>query len=130
MMAALEGGMSICKGLGPVHALAITFGDRGFNHGILVTMAMPSVMRFMSRHAGDKMDRLAAAMKLDSAAKVPGAIEAINARIGIPATLRELGYGDFDLDKAAAESAGLHYAYSPYHPNRDEYKAMIRDFAG
>jgi alcohol dehydrogenase class IV len=129
MMAALEGGMSICKGLGPVHALAIVFGDRGFNHGVLVAIAMPSVMRFMSRHVGDRMDRLAAAMKLDSAAKVPDAIETINARISLPASLRELGYGDFDVDKAAEDSANIHYAFSRYHPNRDEYKSMIRGFA-
>ena len=130
MMAALDGGMAICKGLGPVHALAITFGDRGFNHGILVTIAMPSVMRFMADKVGDKMERLAAAMKIDSAGRVPGAIEAINARIGLPASLRELGYGDFDLDKAAADSANLHYAFSPCHPGREDYRSMIREFAG
>ena len=130
MMAALEGGMSIAKGLGPVHALAIVFSDRGFNHGILIAIALPSVLRLMAQHVPDKMDRLAAAMKLDSAANVPHAIEAINARIGLPASLRELGYGDFDLDRAAENSAKLHYAFSPHHPSPGEYKSMIRDFMG
>ncbi len=129
MMAALQGGMSIGKGLGPAHALAITFGDRGFNHGILVTIVLPSVLRLMSRRVAGKMDSLAAAMKLESGRKVPEAIEALNEKVGIPASLRALGYGDFDLDEAVEDSAGSFFnASSPYHPTPAEYKAMIREF--
>jgi len=131
MMAALQGGMSIGKGLGPAHALAGTFGDRGYNHGTLVTVALPSVLRLMARRVPDKMDRMAASMKLDSGRKVPEVIESLNARVGIPASLSALGYGDFDLDEAAEDSSKSYFnASSPYHPTQAEYKEMIREFMG
>ncbi|HUL31946.1 MAG TPA: iron-containing alcohol dehydrogenase, partial [Thermodesulfobacteriota bacterium] len=85
MMAALEGGMSISKGLGPAHALGNTFGDRGFRHGILVTMALPSVLHLIEKYASEKMDRLAEAMGLHSRDEVPATIKAFNARLGLPA---------------------------------------------
>ena len=62
MMAALEGGMSLGKGLGAGHALANTFGDRGFHHGTLVTLALPTVLRLLERHVPEKIAALAAAM--------------------------------------------------------------------
>ena len=45
-MAALQGGMAIYRGLGPVHALANTFGDADLHHGMLVTVSAPAVVRF------------------------------------------------------------------------------------
>jgi 4-hydroxybutyrate dehydrogenase len=131
MMAALEGGMSISKGLGPAHALGNTLGDRGFRHGILVTTALPSVLRLIEKHAADKMERLAEAMGLNSSHAVPNAIKAFTARLGLPASLRELGYPVADLDEMALDAANSFFnASSPYHPTPAEYKAMIQEIMG
>jgi len=131
MMAALEGGMSISKGLGPAHALGNTFGDRGFRHGILVTMALPRVLCFIERYATGKMDRLAEAMGLHSREEVPDAIKAFNARLGLPANLREIGYPDGDRDEMADDAVKSFFnAWSPHPPTSAEYKALIQEMMG
>jgi alcohol dehydrogenase class IV len=131
MMAALEGGMSISKGLGPAHALGNTFGNRGFHHGILVTMALPSVLRFIQKHAADKMDRLAEAMGLHSGEAVSGAIKAFNARLGLPASLREIGYPDGNRDEMADDAAKSFFnTWSPHPPTSAEYKVLIQEMMG
>jgi alcohol dehydrogenase class IV len=131
MMAALEGGMSISKGLGPAHALGNTFGNRGFRHGILVTMALPSVLCFIEKYAADKMDRLAEAMGLRSREAVPGAIKALNARLGLPVSLREIGYPEGDRDEMAEDAAKSFFNdWSPHPPTSAEYKALIQEMMG
>jgi 4-hydroxybutyrate dehydrogenase len=128
MMAALEGGMSISKGLGPAHALGNTFGDRGFRHGILVTMALPSVLLMIERYATDKMDQLAEATGCHSREEVAGRIKALNARLGLPASLHEIGYPDGDRDEMADDAAKSFFnAWSPHPPTRAEYKALIQE---
>jgi alcohol dehydrogenase class IV len=131
MMAALEGGMSISKGLGPAHALGNTFGDHGFRHGILVTMALPSVLRMIEKHAGGKMDRLAEAMGLKSRDAVPDAIKAFNARLGLPTSLHKIGYPDGDRDEMAGDAVKSFFnAWSPHPPTLAEYKALIQEIMG
>ncbi len=128
MMAALEGGISISKGLGPAHALGNTFGDRGFRHGILVTMALPSVLGFIIKYASDKMDRLAETMGLHSGEAVPDAIRTLNARLGLPASLHEIGYPDGDRDEMADDAAKSFFnTWSPHPPTSAEYKALIQE---
>ncbi len=131
MMAALEGGMSISKGLGPAHALGNTFGDRGIRHGILVTMALPSVLCMIEKHVTDKMDRLAEAMGVRSRDGVAGAIKTFNARLGLPANLHEIGYPDGDRDEMAVDAAKSFFnTWSPHPPNPAEYKALIQEMMG
>ena len=131
MMAALEGGISISKGLGPAHALGNTFGDRGFRHGMLVTIAMPSVLRFVEKYVTGKMDRLAEAMGLLSRVEVPDAIKAFNARLGLPVSLREIGHPDGDRDEMAEDAAKSFFnAWSPHPPTQAEYKALIQEMMG
>jgi alcohol dehydrogenase class IV len=131
MMAALEGGISINKGLGPAHALGNTLGDRGFHHGSLVTMALPTVLRFMEKHASEKVGLLARAMGLHSNKSVPKAIRTLNARLGLPASLRELGYPNGDLDEMAHDAANSYFNHtSPYHPTPADYKMMIAEIVG
>jgi 4-hydroxybutyrate dehydrogenase len=131
MMAALEGGMSISKGLGPAHALGNTFGNRGFRHGALVTMALPSVLCFIERYAAGRMGRLAEAMGLQSGKAVSDAIKALNARLGLPASLREIGYPDGDRDEMADDAARSFFnAWSPHSLTSAEYKALIQEMMG
>jgi alcohol dehydrogenase class IV len=131
MMAALEGGISIGKGLGSAHAIANTLGDRGDHHGILVTVAMPSVLRFLENHVGDKMKVLAEVFGLKEGHDVAAAIEQLNTRIGLPTNLKDLGYLPDDLDRAAELCVGSVFnRKSPRVPTHDDYKMIIQDAMG
>ena len=130
-MAALEGGMSIYMGLGPIHALAHTFGDSPLHHGALVTVSAPPVMRFFDGKVGDRLDRVAEAMGLGAGSDVAAGIADLNARLGIPATVRELGYENTDLDGLAATAEEAHFnATSPIRPNREEYRDIVAQVLG
>ena len=126
MMAALEGGISIGKGLGSGHAIANTLGDQGHHHGILVTVVLPSVLRFIKDHVGEKMKDLTRAFGLEEGDEVAAAIERLNGQISLPTTLRELGYQMEDLDKAAEICMGsIFNDTSPRVPTQAEYKMII-----
>lgn len=42
--ATLMSGVANHKGLGPVHAIALSCGDQGLHHGVLVAAALPSAL--------------------------------------------------------------------------------------
>jgi 4-hydroxybutyrate dehydrogenase len=131
MMAGLEGGMSIFKGLGPAHAIANACGDRGLHHGMLVTIALPFALRVIEPHVSDKFQRLAAAMQIGTGHRVADAVAELNQRVGLPSTFRALGYRDCDLDDVAADATNSWFnASSPYRPNPSEYSSMIRGVLG
>lgn len=132
MMAALEGGMTLSsKGAGPAHAIANAVGDRGFHHGTLVTIVLPAVMRLLEPHARDKMQLLAEAMGARPGRSAADEIEAMNAKLGIPANLRALGYAANDFDELAADCVGSQFnARSVYKPSHGDFKAMMRDLLG
>ena len=130
-MAALEGGMAISKGLGSVHALANTFGDEGLHHGMLVTLSMPAVLRFLAPHVSDKYVTLARAMGLEEGADVAEAVERLNERVGLPANVRDLGYAKQDIDEMAEDAAKSFFnGTCPKLPTRDEYAELIRTALG
>ena len=94
MMGALEGGMTFQKGLGAVHGLSHALGslkEPSLHHGTLNAVLLPPVLRFNSGHVGDKYSRLAAAMGLAPDADLAAFVEALNARLGLPASLRDMG---------------------------------------
>jgi alcohol dehydrogenase class IV len=132
MMAALEGGIGIHKGLGSAHAIANTLGDQGYNHGILVTIALPGVLRFVEEYVGDRMTFLAEkAFGLQKGSQVASVIEQLNGRIGLPTTLRQLGYKVRDLDRAAELCVGSKFnGTAPHIPTQDQYKMIISDIMG
>ena len=55
-MAALEGGMAIYMGLGPIHSLSMAFGDSPLHHGTLVTDSMPAIMSFYDGRGNSNLD--------------------------------------------------------------------------
>lgn len=131
MLAALEGGMAIQMGLGPIHAIANATGDQGLHHGMMVTIAMPTVMRLLAAHAPEKMAVLAEALGAKPGQSAADMVEALNARLGIPPSLRALGYRDPDFDDMAADCAKSHFlGRSPYRPNAAEFKDMLRTVMG
>lgn len=131
MVAALEGGMAIQMGLGPVHAIANATGDQGLHHGMMVTIAMPTVMRLMEKHVPDAMQVLAQTLGAKPGQSAADVVEALNERVGLPSTLRDLGYRDGDLDDMAKDAAKSHFlGASPYRPSAAEFKTMLGTIIG
>lgn len=135
LMAALEGGMAIWNGLGPIHSLSMAFGDSPLHHGTLVTVAMPAVMRFYGGLPGGRLERVAAAMGLpaDGAAgqRIAAEVERLNAALGLPANVRAMGYAKTDVDRMAAEA---HRAYfnltSPRPPTLAQFGQLVVEVLG
>ncbi len=131
LMASSAGGISIHKGLGPVHAFAGVFGDRGFHHGTLVSIALPGAMRLAEARVPEKMKAIAQALGLEAGARVSDAIAALNGRLGLPQTLSAHGYGDYDFEEAVEATWKNRFNLtSPFEPTRDEIAALVRDAFG
>ncbi len=126
MMAALQA-MMCGKGLGPVHALANTFGDQGLHHGAMVTIAMPVVLRSYEARYPEKMQKLADALGFGQHTPAQAVTE-MNWRLGIPPSMRKLGYKGGDPAELAEDSHKSWFNMTaPHHPSVDEYRALIAE---
>jgi 4-hydroxybutyrate dehydrogenase len=131
MLAALEGGMAIHMGLGPAHAIANATGDQGLHHGIMVTIALPTVLRLHAKHVPEKLVVLDEALGARAGQSAADIVEDLNARVGLPATMRALGYRGGDLDDMAQDCAKSHFlGRSPYRPGVAEFKTMLGTVIG
>ncbi len=134
MMAAMMGAMAFQKGLGAVHAISHPLGglrEPRLHHGTLNAVVMPTVLRFNADHVGDKYHRLRAAMGLARDTDLPAFIAAFNAKLGLPANLREMGVTD-DIVPGMAAAAELDHcnATNPRPATKDDYLALINEAMG
>jgi 4-hydroxybutyrate dehydrogenase len=134
MMAAMEGAMAFQKGLGAVHALSHPLGsleDLKLHHGTLNAIFLPPVLRFNRPSIGDKWERLGEAMGLAPGADVADAVAALNARLGLPSSLRAMGVPEQVLP-AMAEAATCDHCNptNPRKASKDDYLAMLRAVMG
>ena len=126
MMAAVQGGISIYKGLGPAHAIANTCGDRGLHHGMLSTLALPHVLRLFESKANERLPAIATAMGCKAGESPADTLEKLNAKLGIPSTIGALGYGQANLDEMAQDAEDSFFNRpSPYRPTYDEYRRIL-----
>src|SRR6478672_3867842 len=97
MSASMEGAMAFQKGLGCVHSLSHSLGGANpkLHHGTLNAMFLPAVVRFNAEAPSvqkeQRLQRMAHAMGLRSAADIPEAIRDMNARLGLPTGLAAMG---------------------------------------
>jgi 4-hydroxybutyrate dehydrogenase len=97
MSASMQGAMAFQKGLGVVHSLSHSLGgvNPRLHHGTLNAMFLPAVVEFNAQAESiqkeRRLDRMAHAMGLASGSEIPGAIKALNARLGLASGLAELG---------------------------------------
>jgi 4-hydroxybutyrate dehydrogenase len=97
MSASMQGAMAFQKGLGCVHSLSHSLGgvDPRLHHGTLNAMFLPAVVRFNAQAESvqkeRRLERMAHAMDLRSAADIPDAIRDMNARLGLPSGLAAMG---------------------------------------
>ena len=126
MAAAFSGGAAIHKGLGAVHAIAISCGNQGMHHGSLVAAALPSTMELVLSHTPEKAGLIASTLGLAKPSEVPRALQELIRALGLPANLTEAGYrrepGDSLL---AAVVASPFNRSSSYVPTREEYAALL-----
>ena len=135
-MAALEGGMAIYMGLGPIHALSMTFGNSPLHHGTLVTVVMPAIMRFYNdRIKGSALERIAEAMKLtadkESGNRIADAVTELNAKLGLPSTVRQMGYDKTDIEQMVRDSCGSHFNITaPIRLTAEDYEKIVVEVLG
>ena len=135
LMAALEGGMSIYMGLGPVHVLGHVFADSPLHHGALIAASMPPVVRFYQARGDEALkDRLSMihnAMMLDANTDLATGIARMNQRLGLSASVREMGYPNDDLDALTDYAVNVHFnATAPIRPSAREYRDILEETLG
>ncbi len=130
MVAALHGGLTFQKGLGAIHAMSHPLGglkEPALHHGTLNAVIMPAVLRFNAGHVGDKYERLREAMELPSGTDLAIAIETLNRRLGLPASLREMGVPEAVLPRMVEGALADHSsATNPRPASREDYEALFR----
>ena len=107
-MAAGEGAMAFSKGLGAVHSMSHACGadqTLRLHHGTLNAVILPTILDFNRGHVGDKYTRLNTAMGIDSSADPATFIRNLNAELGLPANLSEMGVKADSIPDLASHAA-------------------------
>lgn len=134
MMGAMEGAMAFQKGLGAVHGMSHPLGSLKalkLHHGTLNAICLPPVLRYNAAHVGDKMNRLAEAWGLPKGADVADEVARLNARLGIPGNLRELGVTWDMIEPLIPQAVADHTtATNPRPLTGQDYQVLFREALG
>jgi len=132
MSASMQGAMAFQKGLGCVHSLSHSLGgvDPRLHHGTLNALFLPAVIQFNagaeSVQKERRLQRMAQAMHLDSAADLGAAIRDMNARLGLPGGLAELGVTPDIFEKVIDGAMADHcHKTNPRLATREDYRQML-----
>ena len=101
MSAAAMGSTAFQKGLGAIHALSHPIGAiHHTHHGTTNAVCMPAVLQFNKTEIEAKFTRAAAYLGIDGGfGGFCDYVDQLNASMGIPKTLTELGVKDPDIDR-------------------------------
>lgn len=134
MSASMQGAMAFQKGLGCVHSLSHSLGGLNprLHHGTLNAVLLPAVLEFNATApsvvAERRMERIARAMGLESAAAVPDAIREMNKRLGLPAGLRELDIAPSLFPRIIEGALKDHtHKTNPREASASDYEAMLKE---
>lgn len=134
MMAGISGGLAFQKGLGAVHALAHPLGalaEPSLHHGTLNAVLLPVVLRFNKGYVGDKYARLQQAFGLPADADLADAVAALNHRIGMPATLGQMGVRAAVVEQILDGAMADHSAPTNPRPvSREDFRTLFFDALG
>jgi len=132
MSASMQGAMAFQKGLGCVHSLSHSLGgiDPRLHHGTLNALFLPAVIGFNagaeSVQKEQRLQRMAQAMRLDSAGDLGTAIRDMNARLGLPKGLAEVGV-TADIFEQVIDGALADHCHktNPRLASREDYREML-----
>jgi 4-hydroxybutyrate dehydrogenase len=132
MSASMQGAMAFQKGLGAVHSLSHSLGgvDPRLHHGTLNAMFLPAVVRFNgeadSVRKDNRLQRMALAMGMHSAGDIPEAIRDMNARLGLPGGLAEMGVQRDWFDRIIQGALADHcHKTNPRIASPDDYEELL-----
>ena len=132
MSASMQGAMAFQKGLGCVHSLSHSLGgvDPRLHHGTLNAMFLPAVVAFNGEaetvRNEHRLQRMAQAMSLQSGSDIPAAIRDMNARLGLPSGLAEMGVQRDWYDRIIAGALADHcHKTNPRIASREEYEELL-----
>jgi alcohol dehydrogenase class IV len=136
MSASMQGAMAFQKGLGCVHSLSHSLGgvNPRLHHGTLNAMFLPAVIAFNasaeSVRQNRRLERMALAMGLpasgDPAARIGAAIQAMNARLGLPSGLAAMGVTRDLYDRVITGALADHcHKTNPRLASPEDYVDML-----
>ncbi len=140
MSASMQGALAFQKGLGCVHSLSHSLGgiDPRLHHGTLNAVFLPAVIEFNadapSVRQDNKLARLAHAMGLvpsaataaDLANTLSQAISALNARLGLPRGLRDMGVSETLFPRVIEGALADHcHKTNPREASREDYTDIL-----
>ena len=136
MSASAQGALAFQKGLGCVHSLSHSLGgvNPRLHHGTLNAVFLPAVVRFNAE--ADSIQRDQRLQRMAQAIGLPGcdargtelaeALQAMNARLGLPRGLRAMGVGEDAFERIIDGAMADHcHKTNPRLATRDDYRAML-----
>ena len=134
MSASMEGAMAFQKGLGCVHSLSHSLGgvNPRLHHGTLNAVFLPAVIAFNAEaesvQRDRRLERMASAMGLGSAADLGPAIRDMNARLGLPSGLAALGVTEALFDRVIEGALADHcHKTNPRLANAEDYRQIMHN---
>ena len=132
MSASMQGAMAFQKGLGCVHSLSHSLGgvNPRLHHGTLNALFLPAVIAFNAQAESvqkeRRLERMARVMGLGSAADLGPAIRDMNARMGLPKGLSELGVNEDLFDRVIEGALADHcHKTNPRLASATDYLDML-----
>lgn len=130
LMSALEGGLSLQKGLGLIHSLSHPLGSlkqKRLHHGTLNAVFLPHVLKFNMDYCPGKMDAIAVALGVSDRTKLPETLVRLIKDIGLPLCLRDMGVVNADIETLVPAAFEDHCtATNPRPATEDDCHALFR----
>ena len=132
MSASMQGGMAFQKGLGCVHSLSHSLGGINplFHHGTLNAVFLPAVVNFNaaanSVQKENRLQRMTRAMGLADDTPMVDALKDMNARLGLPKGLHQMGVKESQFDAIIQGAMADHcHQTNPRLASAEDYRAML-----
>ena len=116
--------MAFQKGLGAVHGMSHPLGsiaDPILHHGTLNAVCLPAVIRFNAEFVGDKYAKVRQIWGLPPEAELAEEVAALNARLGLPANLREMDVTEDMIEPLIPHAVADHTTATNPRPLSAEY---------